>query len=510
MNRAGGISRPLVGLLLLAVLAVGGLWLARGRQTADYTLGGPLFPVAPERIEGLLLTRGGLQFRFDRQPDSTWSLSGAANDYLDPQAMNALVAMLPTALGGAVLPGTRPDDRRYEFNGPDALRLRVFVSGGEDISLALGTANPVTGNYYASGAGRQECFPVAAPFREKLNQLPITVQAKRLLPACDRSLVQRLIVTRGRVDHEIERHNGQWWLRLPSREPAALWRDLPPLVQAYQRQYDDRRRQDERGLWILASDQVVGQMIYEVSETVVRDILSPDEAAVRLRQWELDPPWRQVVLQGAGLNPDPTAPVTNQFTIGFGPALDDKRVPALRRGNVLLTDPEAVHLLEQGLSVVLQQFALNAVARRADEMLVEREGRKVLAAGRTGPAQQDDGRGAWLTTYPPTGTMTEKNRLGLSRDLVVNLNRLEILAVLPPTRDPGVLQDKQRVRITLTWHQEGDDRQLILETGYLAQAGDEAAAGLWFPATGKLLQIPESLLVTVRNIAGYTQATAGN
>jgi len=520
-DRRGTAPRLLVILLLLAVLAVGGLWLGHSRQDIDYTLGGPLFPVDPAQIEGLLLTRSGLQYRFDRQADGSWSLSGAASDYLDTSAMTALVGVLPTAPGGAVLPGTETEDRRYDFNGPEAMRLRVFLTDGRNITLAMGALNPVTGNYFASGAGREGCFPVAGALRDKLFMLPTTVQARRLLPAFARDKVQRVLLTRSGTVHEFVRSDGQWWLRLPTTDRTTAFRGFPRLIQDYQARYDDRRRQDRNGLWILASQQAVGQMIYEVSETVVREIKNPREAASRLGQWELDPPWRRVVLQGPGLNPDPGAPVSDQFTIVFGPPVSEDQVPALRRGNVLLTDFAAVNLLEKGLDVLLEQFALNEVARRADRLVVQREGTRLLAAARTGVARTDEGRSAWQTSFPGPGTPTldETNRHGLSQDLVVNLNRVEILAVLPPTTDSAVLQVRERVRITLNWDSPASLRELVLETGFLALEHLPSGAdglivavdgsrpvGLWFPSTGKLLQIPDHLVVTVRNMVSYAAA----
>ncbi len=519
-NRAGSAPKSLLILLVLAVLAIGGLWLARQSRQEDLTLGGPLFPVEPDQIEGLLLTRNGLQFRFDRQDDGNWSLSGAANDYLDRQAMTALLNVLPTAVGGAILPGTVSDDRRYDFNGPDAMRLRVFLRGGQDITLSLGALNPVTGNYFASGAGRQGCFPVAAPFRDKLFMLPITVQAKTLLPPLDRTKVQRLDLTRSGTGHHFERFGGQWWLRLPTTDLSVAFKVFPPLIQQYQARYDDRRRQDEQGLWIMASRQAVTSLIYQVSETVVRDIKSPREAAGRLEQWDLDPPWRQVVIGGPGLNADPQAPVADQFTIGFGPPVGQDQVPAVRRGNVLLTDFQAVNLLDQPLAALVEQFALNEVARFADRLEMTREGTVLLQAVRSGVAETGDGRSAWETVLPEKGTrnLDETARQGLSQDLVVNLNRIEILAVLPPAKDPTVLQNRERVQLKLEWDRSGPTRALNLEVGYLNEDNLPSASGivadatagggpvgLWYPATGKLLQIRGSLLVTARNMAVYVR-----
>lgn len=519
-DRSGAVSRSVWLLLIVAVLAVGTLWFASRRQEVDYTLGGPLFPVMADQIEALLLTRQGQQYRFELQSDGTWSLSGAVSDYLDPQAMTALVEVLPTALGGAVLPGTETEDRRYAFNGPDALRLRVFLADGQDIALALGALNPVTGNYYASGAGRQGCFPVAGPFRDKLFMLPGSVQAKRLLPPLERERVQDLLLTRSGKLYAFKRHEGRWWLRLDSADLNQALLRLPAGVRAYQEYYEDRRRRDADGTWIMASNQALGQLIYEVSDVIVREIMNPRESAAALQSWDLDPPWRRVVLQGPGLNPDPAAPVADQYEIAFGPPLGTDRVPVLRRGNVLLTDFEAVNLLDQPLEVLVEQFALNATALTADRLRVEREGTLLLTGARKAGSERTDGREAWRTTFPTAGRddLSETTRHGFSQDLVVNLNRVPILAVLPPAFDPAVLQDSERLRLTLSWGEGEQIRSLVVEAGYLAVdrlAADGVAlartpagvpaTGLWFPASGKLLQIPAQLIVTTRSMVPYAR-----
>jgi len=523
MNRSGAAPRVTIALLLVAIMVMVGLWYATKTYTRDLNLGGPLFPVDPEQIEGFLLTKGKLQYRFDRQVDGSWSLSGATSDYLNPGAMRSLVAVLPVALGGAILPGTESEDRRYRFNSPEAIRLRVYLTNGENISLALGVSNPVTGNYYGSGAGRDGCFPVAAPFRDKLFMLPIKVQAVRVLPVFERDIVQSMTLSRSGRDHQFKRIDGKWWLLLPDTELAGALVGQPPTVLSYQAVYDDRRRQDEEGLWLMASDQAVGQLIYEVSSVPVKDIKSPREAPRYLVQWDLDPPWRQVVLRGPGLNSDPSAPVADQYTIAFGPPVRENLVPALRRGNVMQVDFEAVNLLEEGLDALVEQQALNVMARGADHFRMERAGQLVIEGERKGEASTAEGRTAWKTIFPAKAESryTEMTRNGMTQDLVVNLNRLDVLAPLPPTTNRAVLAEQERVRMVLTWSAEGqtdsEPRELILEFGYLEAdqlpAGtklartqdDSPAVGLWFPATGKLLQVPSQFMTTARNLERQTK-----
>lgn len=510
-NRRGSVPRSWIVLALLVVLAAAAVVLSTVREKPGFTLGGAVFPVAPDSIEGLLLTQAGRQYRFDRVGAQGWRLSGASEDYLDPEAMAALVRFLSIAQGGAVLPGTEREDRRYDFNGPDGLRLRVFVAGGQDISLALGARNPVTGNIYASGAGRPGCFSVTGAFRDRISLLPVMVQTKRLLPEFVRGRVQKIAID----DHRLERRAGQWWLLLDGNDREAALRGLPPVVRDYQRWYDDRQVRDESGYWVLADPQLVGQLIYQVSELKVRQILDPITGASRRAQWHLDPPWHQVVLRGEGLNGDPSAPHTDQFSLAFGEPLGQDQVPVSRRGNVMVTSRESILLLEQGPGVLVQQLALQKIARSADRLVVEREGQRLLAAQRTGESVTDEGREAWLTSYPGPGLagFPDRERHGLSRDFVINLNRIEILKVLPPAQDKRVLGQNERVRVRLYWDGGSQPRELLIEIGFLQESflpagagalartsGQRPPVGLWLPRSGKLLQIPDQFLVTARNM----------
>ena len=132
INRQGGAPRSVLVLVILLVVALGALFLAkRNEPPANLTLGGPLFPVAKKDIEGLLVTRPGQQFRLDRDADGLWSLSGAVSDYVDSLSVDNLLNQITSAYGGSLLPGTDVEDRRYEFNGPQSVRLTVFVTGGD-------------------------------------------------------------------------------------------------------------------------------------------------------------------------------------------------------------------------------------------------------------------------------------------------------------------------------------------------------------------------------------------
>lgn len=499
-------------LLALILLAVGSLLVARSNKPAtDFTRGGLLFPVETSEIEGLMVTRQGAQYRLDRAEGNQWSLSGAMSDYVDSMAVVTLLENLTGAVGGPLLPGTEVEDRRYEFNGPTAIRLTMFVESSEPITLALGTGNPVTGTIYASGVGREACFMVPAALSKVLGDIPGSVQARILLPQVDDDRIERLEIRRGERVFGLKKHDGRWWMLMPAEGPAYLGAGIGD----YHAMYSDRRMMDEEGTWLLASNPTVSLLIYEISEVIVREFKSPLEGGALLGAWDLDPAWRGVTLIGKGLNPDPGAADPDRMTIDFGPALSGDTVPALRRGNVMVTDGEALNMLEEPVGVLAHETALTSLALEADTIELEREGRLLVRATRTGVAETDEGRMAWVTEFPPPSTadLPDKTRHGFSRDAVVNLDRIAILTVLPPTGDAAVLEERERVRITLTFGTGADVRTEVLEFGYLAEgnlpAGSRTlaldenglpAVGLWFPASGKLLQVPAQFVVTARNL----------
>jgi len=519
-NRDGGVPRSVLILTLLLLVAGGALFLSQQKDSnPDFTLGGSLFSVATGEIEGILVTRKGAQFRLDRVDDEDWTLTGAVSDYVDTRAIRKFLDILVLASGGPLLPGTEVEDRRYEFNGPEAIRLTVFVTGADPISLVLGAANPVMGNFYASGAGRPACFLAPASLRKALSDLPGEVQAKKLLPGVTREKVDEIEIRRGGWDHQVKRRAGRWWIMVPPGGPAGLGNE----VLDYQAMYGDRRESDDEGAWILASSAAVNKLIYEVSDIIVREIKSPAESAAVVEDWHLDPPWRRVTLRGPGLNYDPNADSPDKMVIAFGPAITMDTVPALRRGNVVVTDLEALNVLEQPIGILAHRTALTYLALKSDSLALEREGRLVLRGSRTGVAVTSEGRKAWLTEYPEAGFagLKEVDRHGFIQDLAVSLDRIAVLAVLPPTDDAAILQSKERVKVTVIFGTGDDIRREIIEFGFLAEdhlplgspplIRDDTGTrpvGLWFPESGKLLQVPPHFIVTARNLANMIQASS--
>jgi hypothetical protein len=491
-----------LALLVVATAAAAFLWSTRtAPRAADQVLGGPLLGSATAPIDALVLNVGGRPCRFDRQPGGGWTLTGAMGDDLDPQAMTALLETLETALAGPLLPGTEPDDRRYAFNGPEGVRLTVHRTDGGQLDLALGAVNPVTGTRYATGAGRKFCFTVSAALRDRLASLPDAVRSRVLLTGVRREAVDRITLERDGGTWLLVRQDARWWLHAPDGAGA-----FGPLAAQYHAQYDDRRRTDADGLWLQASARAVEGLIYEVSDIVVREMVPAERSTELITAWGLSPPWRRVTLAGTDVRPtlrgaagdDGAAP-----TLAFGPPLDERNVPVLRRGQVLVADRESIQTLAQPLAALLDLGALPVYALAADRLAIAFEGRPLLSGSRRGDAGSGDGRTAWLTDEPAADGWSrgEAERNGLVRDLVVNLSRQPILQVLPPRTAPDALRSEGRVGVELTIGSGATAHVLKWELGYLGEPVDGATAAVWTPETGRLVAIPDELLVSVRNAA---------
>jgi hypothetical protein len=511
LGRSRGVPRSAIvlgGLLIVALAAL--LILRPGSGPTDLTLGGPLFELDFSRVDGLLVTKQGQQFRLDRHEGGVWALTGAVHDHVQQNAVIQLLSTLKVAQGTAILAGTSPEDRRFEFNGPDAVRLTLFAGQDEPITLALGTTNPVSHLFYASGAGREACFQVTAGIRQRLWKLPYDIQARNLLPGVTAEGLTGLTIRRGGRPTDLQQVEGRWWLAVPPEGPGAFG----PVVTGYLSYYDDRLRRDDGRDWVLAHASQVRNLVYEISNTIVRRILPAVEGEPLMVSWGLAPPLREVELLGPGLNPDPTAPDPDRMSIAFGPFLGDDGVPVLRRGNVLLTDAEAIKTLEEPLASLANRLALNIRPLSADGFALVREGHLIVQGERTGTAATGEGREAWMTTVPAVGreSLTENNRHGFTRDLVVNLGRLPILMALPPTTDPAVLLDRERLSLTLTFGTDSSARRENFEIGWLNRdlfpastfLGAGEPVGIWFPSTGKLLQVPDGIIVTARSLAALS------
>lgn len=500
-------------ILLFAAAAL--LLVSRRGGDQDLVLGGPLYPdkLKPADVEGFLLTRGTARYRFERGADGVWRLGGALTDFVDQDAMRLFVNDLLEARGGALLPGTVPEDRRYEFNGIESLRLTLFAADGRRHSLALGVINPVTGTYYASGLDRPGCFPVTEVLRTRLAELPDKLRLRRLLPFFDRRSIVALDLDWGPDRILLRREGERWWLREP--DPGLT---LGPVMKVYDLRHDDRRVQRDDGLWRLAGKNIIWQLIYEGSELQLERFPLPDEWPAELSDWDLDPPWRRLILHGAAINPDSTEADPDRLEIAFGIPLEGGEVPTLRRGNPMLSPSETGNLLGGALTDLLENTAFTFLVAAEDTLRMSREGALVLAGHRgslpavAADAQQRPLSEAWQTDYPTPAMRPDlrtKVHANLVPNMITNLDRLEMLQALPSTRNGAVLAERERVSIEMVGPRGGRR----FEVGYLVQENlpdgspalrlEEGLApvGLWEPSTGRLLQVAGHLVVTMRNMS---------
>ena len=257
------------------------------------------------------------------------------------------------------------------------------------------------------------------------------------------------------------------------------------------------------------------QLIYECSEIIVNQIPEPKYAQARLQEWELDPPWRRVKMYGAGINPDSTDAASGVLEIALGMALEDQTVPALRRGNVLLTEGEALNRLSGPLSDLLHSRAISYLVAESDSLKASREGVLMLSAKR-GEAEivrpGDSERPtveSWLTQYPKASQRKDLSEYAydrMSRYLIVNLDRLDVLKVLPGNSDRRILKDKERVVFKI-YGPGADVRTLefgfldedYLSVGLVADPDGTPPVGMWQPDSGQLLQVPGHVVVTLRS-----------
>ena len=512
-DRSGKAPRSALILVVLLLAALAILFVvSRGSSSRDEVLGGQLFDFDDTSINGFLFSHGGGQYRFDKNETGYWTLRGGTSDFLSQGAVKAFLNDLAVSEGGRLFAGTDIEDRRYEFNSPESLRLTVFTDNGSKQKLAVGAINPISGTYYASGIGRPGCFPVTEIFRNRLAALPAALQLSTLLPFFDRTLIQRLELWYGEELHILQRYDGRWWFLLPEGGLAALG----DATEAYHGVYSDRVATYDGQTWLLAQENVPYQLVYQCAELIINEIPQPRFARARLQEWELDPPRRRVKMYGAGINPDSTEAASGSLEIAFGEAQEDKRVPVLRRGNVLMTEGEALYRLDGPLEDYLDLGAISFLVAGGDSLRGSREGTVVISTIRgEAPSvrpgmQQRPAVESWSTVYPPASMRPELREIGyngLSRNLIVNLDRLKILKVLSATDNRQVLAENERVLIEVFG--PGSKVQK-LEFGFLVEenlsenliASDDGAppVGLWRPETGQLLQVPDHVLVTMRSL----------
>jgi hypothetical protein len=504
--------RSLLPMLLVMIIAIAGfLFLRDDDSDSVFITGGSIFPVPAEDIMVMHLTRNNVEYKFERFGPYGWSLSGGVNDFVDAKAMFDLLEFLATVKSGSVLPGTTPGDKRYEFDGEDSIRLAVFATEGREFRLTLGAQNPVTSGVYAYGAGRPGCFPVGQGLRNNLKALPLSVQQKNLLPPMDTAALTEIEVWRGSEKILLRPEGSRWWVQEPEDGMAQL--GVP--FRLYNEFYADRRVISDGQPWLLADPMKIEKLIFDASQVMVRDIISPDEAQARMEEWSMDPSWRKVVFHGQGINKDPNIDNANQQVLTYGPPLENAYVPIMRQGNLLLVDKTAAGVLGEPLGQWLDIGAMPFRAETGDSLTIDQEGRRLLVAT---PGQEDD-ISRWVGTFSHmvASSFEDRGRENAIETLIVNLDRLEVLQVLEPSDKAWVLEDSERLQLTFWTSSEGSSEPRNVEFGWLdldhlpggdgdkarqraLEADGQRPAGMWIPDTGKLLQVPAHLIIKFRNL----------
>lgn len=511
-NRRGSAPRSALVLAAVLVVALAVLFFLRSRDEGpDLTLGGPLFSISASEIDGVLVTKNGVQYRFDQSDEGYWSLSGGISDFVDQVIMDKFLESLASATGGRLLPGSQPEDRRYDFNGQGSLRVTVMAADGRSEKLAIGAKNPVSGFFYGSGAGRQACFPVSPGLREILTAVPSNLQLKTQLPSFPRGAVTQVDLWRGKNKVSLEQWDGRWWMAMPVQGPSVLgtW------FQEYSQFYANRQMEKDGQVWLRASDREVGALVYDVSQVVIANFTRPEDAANLADQFGWDEPWRRVVLHGKNINPDTRTESPDQLEMIYSVPLDEKTYPALRRGNLVYVEPEAFTTMAQPPSHFLDSRALDILPSHADSLALRREGKLLLLAHRDRGAAQPGERKKerpvdfWLTDFPTAEELGIAGRSyhARSQNFLINLERTSTLAVLPPTNDLRVLKDAERITLQLWYAGESTNIEVgYLNPDYLPKGSPPLAStddgmapvAIWRPHSGQLIQIPGTMITTAR------------
>ena len=507
------IRRLLLTLVPLAlILAIGLILVIRngdGPDGGERLLGGPLLTLDLVNIQQILVTENGRQHRLVRGEGMAWSLRGALHDWVDPRLLAFRLDDLSRAEGGAVLAGTEPEDRRYEFNGPEAVRLVIRHEDGREVRLALGATNPVTGHVYGSGAGRPGCFPVRKETRDLIAALPQSVRVQTLLPPIDPQGLDAIELVWGGRQLRLRQESSRWWLEVTGPDDSLL----PALARAYGSQYDDRWRTVDGIPGIQARRETVELLIDDVSAAPARQVVPLGHMEEARTAWGLDRIWRRITFVGPGVDPDPEAEDPNRLGISFAEPLDALSIGAMRRGRPVLAGKTPLQSLELPLSELVDVRALTLQVMDADTVVLAGvDGPLLRVAHDRNLTGRFDGRNEWKALPPLSRIGTEQDAQTTAQFFVVELDRLATAAVLPPTGDRRVLQDDERLHLTIVWneppHREEYDVGVFAQQWLPAGApplveapADPGPVGLWRPADGRLLQIPSGMVITGRNLA---------
>ncbi len=454
---------------LTVMTAAAALWIWSGRGAAPDAVEVPLLRSSPADLAAIEVRRFEGVSRLERL-DTGWRLSGVVTDLVDSSRVQPLLRSLAAATAGPEIPGAESDDRRFGFADVEAVEMLLTFRDGTTLQLGMGGKNPVTGHVYARGAGREGVFVVAGPLRDLWSTVPDAVRLRQLLPSIARADVDSVrVYARDAVQPLlVVRANGRWWVR----ESAA---GLGTRVARYQEYYDDRRRADAAGTWVLAEESALNNLLYEVSESAVTGFAPAGAEDAVAREAGLEPPYRAVELVLAD---------GERHRIELGEAQADDRVWARRGPSVVETRMVALKTVEGPFVDFVDLGAFSFAFARADSFSLDG-----LLTGRADP----DSAGRWLPIGKSRGTrpIGTRDAMNLLSDMQMALDRLPAVEILPPAAaDP--LQTKEHFTVT-AWLPEGRRHDLAL--GRLRASGRPA---VWDPVDGKVLVVPEEVLISLR------------
>ncbi len=461
--------RPAIAAAVVVLAVI--LWQWSGRGTAPDAGETPLLRSSPADIVAIEVRQPGGASRLERA-DGGWQLAGVVTDFVDTSRVQPLLHSLAAATAGPPIPGAASDDRRFGFADADAVELLLTFRDGHSVQLGMGALNPVTGLVYARGAGRDGVFVVTGPLRDLWTTVPDAVRLRRLLPDIVRAEVDTVrIFARGAAQPLlIARAEGRWWARQPGT-------GLGTRVARYQQFYDDRRRTDAAGTWVLAEDRALSSLIYEVSETQVVDFAPAGAEAAVAVEMGLEPPYRAVELVLAdGV----------RHRLDLGELQENDLVWARRGASVVATQALALRTVEGPFADFADLGAFSFAFAGADSYSLDG-----LLTGRADP----DSAGRWLPTGASGGTLPIATRaaMNLLSDLQVAMDRLPALDILPPAAaDP--LQAKERYTVT-AWLPGGRRHDIAL-----GRLRDDDRPAAWDAADGKVLVVSQEILVSLRAV----------
>lgn len=479
-----------IGLIVAAVAVGAWIWTwSSGDQGQGRGLqGGPLFPFGLDDLASIELHRAGGSDTLVRNEDGTWRLEGTVADIVDAKAFQAVFGPIVEGQGHAVLAGTEPDERRYGFGSETALELVFHRRDGVRDRLALGDANAVSGLIYASGAGRRGVFGVGGGLYAKAVRLPDNVRYNRIFPRLDAVDLDSLHVDRG-PDQQlnfVRWPDGRWWVRLPEGRQT-----LTGKADRYNNLYDDRRLDHHGAVWFLADQRHLTELVYRVTDTKVAAFPSTSaRRTANLEEVGLIPLYRGATLFATG-------GLTRR--VEFGHEQDQQLVMARRDGALVVTRNIALHPLEGPVSGFLDLGALSFRLADADSFHIDEVvhpliwGRKAADPA----ARRANLKSIWDAGVPPQYTLsfgaeTTGNHVA---DVQTYLDRLECMAVREPVTDDCLL-GRDRWRIT-AWMPDG-----VKHTVWLGTSLTDGKPVLWEPGSGKVLEVPGEILVTMRGLRG--------